>query len=138
MEIMGIRPDYPVDGRSLTPVLDVESKRPESEPDRPMLYQAAWKARCVARSIVSGQHKLIDIQSNYEGLQNVSRLYDIGADPGEMTDLASQKPNVVTQLQKELEDRFNHYESLALSKPLNVLQEMDQDKLKALGYVDSQ
>ena len=64
------------------------------------------------------------------------QLYDTVADPGETRNLATEQSETAERLHRQLEARFAHYESLALQEPVNVLDEMDQETLKALGYLD--
>lgn len=136
MEALGIEIDHTVDGRSLMPLLRKGSWRRKVDDSQPLLHQTAWKSRCVARAIISGRYKLIDLESNYRGLRNQTQLYDLVADPGETRDLAAEQAETAERLQRQLDARFAHFESLALQEPVNVLDEMDQETLKALGYLD--
>jgi arylsulfatase A-like enzyme len=136
MEALGIEIDHTVDGRSLMPLLRKGWRRGQVDERQPLLHQTAWTSRCVGRAITLGRYKLIDLESNYRGLRNQLQLYDLVADPGETRDLAAERSETAEQLRTQLEARFAYYESLALQEPVNVLDEMDQEALKALGYLD--
>jgi arylsulfatase A-like enzyme len=136
LEALGIEIDHTVDGRSLMPLLREGSRRVKVNDTQPLLQQTTWKSRCVGRAITSGRYKLIDLERNYRGLRNQIQLYDLVADPEEMRNLAAEQAETAEQLRRQLEARFAHYEGLALQEPVNVLEEMDQERLKALGYLD--
>jgi arylsulfatase A-like enzyme len=103
---------------------------------RSLLHVSDWKKRCVGRALLSGRYKLIELESNYEGLRNATRLYDVEADPAETLDLAAHKPELVAQLRRELEDAFARAQSgHGQVVPANVLEDMDRERLKALGYL---
>ena len=71
-------------------------------------------------------------------MEGVTRLYDLARDPWEKHDLAAAQPELVEQLRKQLDERFASYEKLSLREPKNVMDEMDQERLKALGYLESE
>ncbi|MES2640517.1 MAG: sulfatase [Myxococcota bacterium] len=119
----------PMDGRSLTPLL-----RGESLPARPLLFDIDWGRRAVAQAVLDGSWKLIRIQTNYEGLRDVTRLYDVAADPLESTDLSATEPARVTTLGATLDRLAASYAGGAT--PENVLSEMDAAQLEALGYLE--
>lgn len=87
-------------------------------------YQLAERLRIAPhRAVVSGNFKLIATPR--------PELYDVVADPGEKTNLAEQKPEVVAEMQKLLDAK-------AAAPPGRAAAELDADtisQLAALGYV---
>ena len=86
-----------------------------------------------ARSVVSGEHKLVDLQ---QGERKQALLYDLRGDFREQHDLAASDPTRATALTQQLaavHDWAAGHQSE--SKSLAVTDEMEQ-RLKALGYVN--
>jgi arylsulfatase A-like enzyme len=131
LEVAGIDPVPGIDGGSLLAMHERESEEPAVR-----LSQTAWAARCVARGITSGRWRLLEIERNYERLQNVVRLYDVELDPGETRELSAEEPEVVAQLRRRLRRHFNELEGRAGQVPENRMDELDEDRLRALGYVE--
>jgi arylsulfatase A-like enzyme len=67
----------PLDGTSLRPVI---------EKDRPV-HRLAFGNQGDTRTVTDGVHKL-----SFDLASNRARLFDLGADPGETTDLAARRP----------------------------------------------
>jgi arylsulfatase A-like enzyme len=129
LQALGIEPTASFDGLPLP-------ASSEAGPDRSLLHVSDWKERCVGRALLSGRYKLIQLDSNYEGLRNTTRLYDVEADPGETLDLAHRKPELVTEMRRQLEAAFARAQSGSKQvAPANVLDDMDRERLKALGYL---
>jgi len=80
--------EKPLDGVSLVPLL-TGSDEPWPHADR--LIFSHWKGRLSARS---QQYRL----------DKSGALFDIAADPGQRADIAKQKPDIHTRLQKALDD----------------------------------
>jgi len=120
------------DGRSLALQLHAGSAGGDT---RDLLFTQDWPGRCVARAFVQGTHKLIEVRTNYEGLKNVIRLYDLEQDPMERNDLSESLRSEARRLGLEMRDRMLLLEARAVSGTENVLDEMDQERLKALGYL---
>jgi arylsulfatase A-like enzyme len=134
LEVLGIPVKGPLDGVSLKPLLRGEAPETNLDGDRTLLHEIDWKKRCIARSIVSERYKLIEIDWNYERVEGETRLYDLAADPGETRDLSDAKPEVLARLRRELDAAFRAYEDASATSPANVLDELDTERLKALGY----
>ena len=124
-----------LDGRSLAAALR-GAPGEGSGPLRTRLHQSRWTQRCNGRAIVSGKYKLIDLERDWTNPEPRKLLFDLELDPGEKRDLAASRPDVVRRLESQLDDHFSHYKSLAFDAPENVLDQMDQERLKALGYLD--
>lgn len=133
-EELGATPASAVDGRSFSHLLRGEAV--VAGEDRQLLHATSWKNRCVARAIVEGPYKLIVIDSNYEGLENEVRLYDLEHDAKEQFDIAPSSPSIVARLRVQLDRRFESLARDSVSEPENVLHKMDIDRLRALGYID--
>ncbi len=134
LEVLGIPDEVQRDGRSLVPLL-AGTTGVEPDDPRSRIHQTAWRYRCVGRAIQTDWFKLIEINSNYEGLRNVVQLYDVVADPHERMDLAAGRPAVVARLQAELEQLFAAAADRGVATPENRLEELDLERLRALGYV---
>ena len=104
-------------------------------PQRPLVLDLLWEKRSVARGLIDGDTHLIHIQHSYDGLKDVRKLYDWRADPGEHLDLASTSAARVQAAEARLQSMWD---ALSAGTPVveNVLSEMDQEKLKLLGYVE--
>jgi arylsulfatase A-like enzyme len=135
LDALGVRLPNPVDGTSLLPLLRGERRTDAGLERRPLLQQIDWEKRCVARSMLAGRFKLVEIERNYEGLRSETRLYDLGADPRETRNLASQHPDMVARLRREMREAFERYEVEGSVEPENVLDELDAERLRALGYL---
>ena len=138
LEVLGLEPPDGLDGDSL-----VELMRPPASGAAPgvdwerrvLSAQVLWDKRCTARSILAWPYKLIHIEDNYEGARDELRLYDLARDPGETDDLAPREPELAAELARLLEARFEAYASESLAIPDNVLDSMDEDVLRDLGYL---
>lgn len=102
-------PAIPFDGMSLRPLLSAQSKIqnpvravwPKSKIGTLFLTENTWMKK---RAIRTHTHKLIvSLEPDLHGFPPVE-LYDLLADPGEKTDVASERPEVVAELRLRLED----------------------------------
>jgi len=89
-----------VDGRSLVPVLSGES---DAAGTRVFQHLTAWKETSVARSLVDGRYKLIDVERGYDAPGGRRLLFDLVVDPGESRDLSDQGSEIVGRLSAELD-----------------------------------
>ena len=95
LDLMNWSPGPALQGESLVPLLTAESAAPlpaYSETD----YPRASFGWAPLRAYTTQQWKYIEAPR--------PELYDRAADPGEMTNLVADRPDVVTQLQRELKD----------------------------------
>lgn len=134
-EVVGVDPGLEIDGRSLIPLIRGRAD-PETAAARSMLFHTEWQHRGIARAILSGRYKLIEIEKNYEKLENVLRLYDIESDPLESTDLSAEMPEVVRRLQDEMHGGFAEYGYPLPAVEQHTLSAEEKEKLRALGYID--
>lgn len=134
-EVTGMDAGLRVDGRSLVPLIRGHAAT-ESFSERSLLFHTEWQHRGTARAILSDRYKLIEIEKNYEKLEDVHELYDVVADPLETTDLSTEMPDVVQRLRQEMRDGFAAYGYPPAAAARHTLTEEERDKLRALGYID--
>ncbi len=135
LEATGIKTDLDLDGRSLVPLI-LGTGEPESNQDRERLTQTDWKGRCVARGISTKGFRLIEIERNYERVGNVVRMYDLVGDPHEEVDISGLRPQIAEEMRQELHRRFDELTQKAGPEPENRKDQLDQERLRALGYVE--
>ncbi|MBM4392989.1 MAG: sulfatase [Deltaproteobacteria bacterium] len=102
--------------------------------ERSLVFDINWPRRIVGQALLEGGFKLLSIKQDYTGRENATLLYDTLLDPGETQDLAATMPEKVTAMSSRLSvlasGLVGHIE------PHNVLSEMDQAQLEALGYLE--
>jgi arylsulfatase A-like enzyme len=129
LEVAGVPAQSGGDGRSLLPLLSgaVPAARAGGFP----LFETRWPSRFVGSALVAYPWKLIWIEGDYEGRTNQALLFDLAQDPLERQDLAAERPEVVQQLKRTLEER-----RAAAAAPLaaGFAEGMDETVLRALGY----
>jgi arylsulfatase A-like enzyme len=123
-----------VDGRLLESLVEETADATGDAPFR--LYQTARPNRCVARAIEGERYKLIEIASNYEGSTDALRLYDLDGDPLELENLAAVRPELTRELRGDLMRRFEALDRRAFEQPANRMEDLDQERLRALGYLE--
>jgi arylsulfatase A-like enzyme len=134
-DVVGIPVPGNVDGVSLRPLLDGGRPAPAALDERPIVHEVSWPERCVARAILLGRHKLIEITRNYEGRTDEVLLYDVETDPGERIDVSPRHPDVVARLRGELERTLAAASAGAVGRPELVIRSLDRERLRALGYL---
>lgn len=134
LELLALPAPVDGDGRSLAGRL-----RPDPEPlpdgDRALLFHVDWKKRCVGRALQWGRWKLVDLEHDYSGRGATRLLYDLANDPREEHDLASAHPELVRRLEERLRGEAEALGARSLAPAENVLAEMDEATLRALGYL---
>jgi len=133
VELYELTPAPVSDGRSLVPLLE----NPAADwPARDEVYAIDWRKRCVAQAVVQWPWKLLYIKRNYDGLRDVSALYDLSVDPGELSDVAADHPERVAAMRAVLAERaaaLDDAEHWADAAPKD---ESIEERLRALGYVE--
>ncbi len=85
----------------------------------------------VRRGVYQGDHKLAIVG------EKVEKLFDVGSDPAEVNDVATQHPAVVAQLHKKIDTFVSQTQSQRHdSQHSDHLSEDVLDNLRALGYID--
>ena len=105
--------------------------------DRVLVQQTAWTKRAEGLSMIQDSGHLIDLLQSYDSPEPSLELYDLEADPQEQVDLAGSEADRLATLRRRLEERIaslSREEHLAA--PTNVLDDMDVEMLRALGYVE--
>lgn len=86
----------------------------------------------IQKAVYSGRYKLI-----YTISSGVKELYDLEADPNERVDLAARMPELVDELTARIESFVEYTEANSVSpETINLLDEQEQQRLKALGYLN--
>ncbi len=127
LEVLGLPVPSHLDGRSLLAPPD---------PGRELVFELNNRERFLGRALLSGDHKLVETEVDYQGHRDTVSLYDLNADPAETVDLAADQPELTAELLEKLEAIFAHYRSRAPELPEEGEAELDQDTLRALGYVN--
>jgi arylsulfatase A-like enzyme len=135
LDVLALPAPSVADGVSLRPLLPLGGSSAAPVSDRTLVHEVNWPGRCVARAIVSGRHKLIELTRNYEGRADEVLLYDVAQDPGEQHNVATAHPDVVARLRTELAQSMTQAEVTAVGRAKMVIRELDQERLRALGYL---
>ena len=133
LEVAGVPSEARIDGFSLVPILD-DPSRAEGL-DRDLIFELNNRKRSFGRGLISGRHKLIHIETDYQGNEDRMFLYDLEADPGELVDLAADEPELVAELRARMDAAFESYAAKALPLPEGPEAEIDEKTLRALGYL---
>jgi arylsulfatase A-like enzyme len=104
LEVLSV-PAPEVDGRSLVPLMRGES---DAAGARAFHHLTAWEEASVARSVVDGRYKLIDVERSYETTDGRQLLFDLVVDPGETRDISGTGSEIVERLYGELEAAFGN------------------------------
>ena len=131
LEVTGLESERDLDGVSLAhPADDTDQKRE-------LVQQAGWTKRAVGRAILRDHEHLIDLERAYDAPDGRTELFDLARDPSERRDLAHSDADRLARLWDALADREADLASKdALEGGENVLSEMDEERLRALGYVE--
>lgn len=118
-----------MDGRSL-----LAAARGEAISPRDQLFDVYWPRRVVARGYLHDRWKLVHTTSDYQGVVDQTALYHLDEDPKEEHDLAGSEPEHVETLHALMKEAAEALKGS--TAPKNVLSEMDQAQLEALGYIE--
>ncbi len=106
----------------------------EEATDRALVFDINWPRRIVGQALLEGGFKLLSIKQDYTGREDAVLLYDTLLDPGETQDLSAEMSAKAAEMSSRLSVLAA---GLAGSiEPDNVLSEMDQAQLEALGYLE--
>ncbi len=115
-------------GQSLVPILEQD---PAAFPSRNVIATAT-KRRPSLFSIQDAALKLI-----VDGKTGKSEFYDLGADPGERSNLVLSKPDLARELRKRLEQHLaESARHPGLAKESSAVSKELEDNLKSLGYLE--
>jgi arylsulfatase A-like enzyme len=132
LDLVGAEIPMHLDGRSLAPLLAGEQAEAEV---KDKIFTVAWEKRCVAQGILRWPWKFIRVEQNYEGLNNVDMLFNLEEDPGELDDLAQQRPDLVDKLAGGIKNVVSEFEGAEHFTETRDLDPEMEERLKALGYL---
>jgi arylsulfatase A-like enzyme len=124
LEAVGVTAPPDLDGISLWPTVS----RRRDPPERPLLAESALYVT-EQRAVVDWPWKLIEYPR-----EDRRELFDLVADPDERTDLAGERPEVVSRLSSWGAARAAAAD--ASDSSAVELDEETREALRALGYVD--
>jgi arylsulfatase A-like enzyme len=125
-------PDASFGGGSLVPLMRGEAERPDSAVFGSVFFSREDK-RAMRRSVRNGKLKLI-----YDYDDETFELYDLGADPGETTNVVAQGPQILGELKELLAEWASEMDRHRVRSDESGRIDLDADaleQLKALGYV---
>jgi arylsulfatase A-like enzyme len=99
LDALGI-PPLETHGVSLLPAARGE---PFDPGPRPLYHELLSVQTGVARGVIAGRYKLIDVTASYDGLVERRLLYDLTLDPREQTDLSEQGREIADRLASEMD-----------------------------------
>ncbi|MFQ5515361.1 MAG: sulfatase, partial [Myxococcota bacterium] len=135
-ELLDLELNFEPDGISLRRYLVGDPQTSTAALRRTRLHQTSWESRCLGRAIVESGYKLIEIDRDWQSNESRTLLFDLSSDPDERHDMSAKRPLVVRRLEHRLDELFEHYASLSSGEPENVRKQMDEERLRALGYVE--
>jgi arylsulfatase A-like enzyme len=134
LDVLGLPAPAATDGLSLRPLLSGGGAA-AAFADRPIVHEVQWAERCIARAILLGRYKLVELARNYEGRHDETLLYDVTLDPTERHDLAGAHPEILGPLRAQLGTTLAQAAAGAVATPEIVIRKLDRERLKALGYL---
>ncbi len=111
-------------------VVEGETLRPWLAPEPAAGLRWSFSSQGEWRSVTDGRSKLL-----YDMAQRSFALFDLAADPGELRDLASERPEELARLQRALYERLVRVEGSTASEKSLALGEEAEERLRALGYL---
>jgi arylsulfatase A-like enzyme len=131
LDLVGVEPMGAIDGVSLLTSAD------EGSEDRVLIQQTVWSRRSEGISAIRGSQHRIDLVKSYDPAVEKLSLYDLSTDRLGRNDLAPTRNDLVVSLGRALERRVASLEGERhLAAPENVVEKMDEEMLRALGYVE--
>ncbi len=127
LELGGIAPPEDLAGRSLVPTFTAPAD-PEREHVAEIVYgDAYW-----SRSLTRGRLKVIESRL---GAREALQLFDVGADPRELHDLAADEPAIAEAMRARLAEITAAEASGAPPGETAAFDPVTRERLRALGYV---
>jgi arylsulfatase A-like enzyme len=136
LEQAGVESAQPLDGLNLAPLWK-GAKSPVFD-ERYLYGEAAFGHNYeplgkglvpISRSLRQGSYKLY-----WSSGDDVYRLYDLDADPGETIDISARKPELVARLTERMRERYRDFDSESSPEEIDLDAE-NAARLRALGYV---
>ena len=132
LELLGIEPPPGLDGRSLAAEI---AGTAAAAAERELALELDEPRHGVARGLVAGRHKLIEVERDHQGRAGVKLLFDLAEDPAERTDVAAARPELAAELSRRLAAVFAGLHARALPGAAPLEDETDPAALRALGYL---
>ncbi len=132
LEATGIDSPEDLEGRPLQSYMEPNA----DSVDRALYFSTGWPRRCIARGVREGPWKLILIKRSYDTPESTLMLYNLDEDPSEAHNVADEHPEVVARLEAKTDQRFAFYKSHRMRIVTSENADLDEDALRALGYVE--
>ena len=133
LELLGVPATPDLDGLSFAPL--VRGEEGATTPRDAIVFEVHSPLRCIGEAILVGEYKLVRIEKDYQGRRNRRLLFRVSDDPDEHRDLAAELPEVVAELEARLDEILADWRRNTLPKPDAPEAELDEDTLRALGYL---
>ena len=102
---------------------------------RALLLSLNWKSRGVIRGWVNRKYKYLDIDHDYAGRRSEKLLFHLPNDPEEQHNIGKKKRDAMKRLREKLAERWHAYARNQRFSSENIIDHMNVEALKALGYV---
>ena len=132
LKVAGIEIDRHLDGLPLP----APGGNTKPRHNRALLFEVRYASRAIGRGLLAGNMKLIVMKKDYERLGEKTMLFDLERDPGELHNLATERPEMVDRFRRQIDTLWTAYGSEGLDPPPRDPSEMDVEILRALGYAD--
>ncbi len=129
LDMCGLPPRPQVQGTSLAGEFQGKSAGPTEPAYAESYYPRDHFGWSELRSVQDDRYQLI-VAPDLE-------LYDLVADPGELTNIAAAKPDIVRTMRAQAEELFQRYGRNAFQAERSSLDAAAREKLGALGYLGS-
>lgn len=137
LDLTGLPPHEPTEGRSLVPLIEGASDAPFrtralfGEAPGGLTYENITPGIFpVIRTIRRDNWKLV-----YDSKQDAYALYDLSTDPLERVDLSGEKSALAAALAEEMARRYEGFTPDTLENAKVELSDEEIEELRALGYV---
>jgi len=126
LDVSGIEPPAAMRGVSL--------RLPPDSPARAQLVFAEVFCMAGAMSVRTPRYKLIEVIDGDLRGRTPTQLYDLEIDPGETTNLAATRPDIVARLRADMGRTLNLAERAAVGGQKADLDAAFKERLRQLGY----
>ncbi len=126
LDVVGIQPPAAMEGISL--------RLPANSPARAQAVFAEDLYRAGVMAVRTSRYKLIQVTTGDPRGRGQTQLYDLQADPGETTDLAASRPDLVARLRADLSQMLALAEEAAVIGRKADLDPAFLERLRRLGY----
>lgn len=136
MDVLGLEPPGDLDGVSFADLLDGKARGDDDAKKREAeVFTVAWPGRCVGQAVLDWPWKLIQLETNYEGVENATYLFNLEVDPDEIKNQADTHPDLVKKLSELMKKRVSSYGTGGSYSSDTKMDDDMKERLKALGYL---